>query len=215
MRVILAGAVILAACAIIYFSLCPLPPRFDRAPHRGLGEVLGAEALKLRDASSRFIVIIRDTESFKAPAATAELEGFRQALKKGGAKISSTHILKLDPLRVVGVPPGDFFELLRKSSESDVIVSFQGPPALSPEQLAKLGSKRPHVLAVCSGSLPRQIDLQKIFAQKLLHAAVISRPDAASPAGTSRGARAAFDRMFKLVTEQDIDDLAPARGSHP
>jgi hypothetical protein len=207
LRGLVSGLVVLAASAVVFFSVRPLPPRFDRGPHRALGEVLGEEAMKLRAPGSRLTVIIRDTEAFKAPASEAQFEGFQRALRKGSTKITTTHILKVDPLRVVGVPPGDVFELLRKSADNDVIVSFLGPPVLSPEQLAKLGTKRPPVLAVCSGAMPQQIDLHKIFEQKLLQLAVISHPDVSHSASGSGGARGEFDRMFKLITAANMAEL--------
>ena len=200
---------------MIYFSLHPLPPRFELGPHRALGRVLGGETLKLRDSASRLVVITRDTEGFKALASTAQLEGFQHALKQGGAKISATHVLKVDPLRVVGVPPGDFFELLRKSADNDVIISFLGPPVLSADQIARLGNKRPHVLAVCSGSMPQQIDLRKVFEQKLLQAVVISRPDAPRAATGSGGGQDGFDRVFKLITAENLSELAPMAEARP
>jgi hypothetical protein len=214
-RGIVASFVLLAAWAVVFFSVCPLPPRFDAGPHRALGQVLGEETLKLRDSSSRLIVITRDTEGFKTPASTAQLEGFQRALQKGGAKITATHVLKVDPLRVVGVPSGDFLELLRKSADNDVIVSFLGPPTLSGDQLAKLGNKRPHVLAVCSGAMPEQIDLPKLFEQKLLHVAVVSRPDTPRVASGSGGGQGGFDRMFKLITALNLAELAPRAEARP
>jgi hypothetical protein len=214
-RGIVAGVAMLAAWTGVCLSVCPMPPHLDRGPHRALGRVLGQESLKLCEAGSRVIVITRDTETFKAPASAAQLEGLQSALRKGGVKITTTHVLKVDPLRVVGVPPGDFFELLRKSADNDVIVSFLGPPSLSGDQIAKLGDKRPHVLAVCSGSMPQQIDLQKIFEQKLLQFAVISRPDAPRVASGSGAAREGFDRMFKLITAANLADLAPLAEARP
>jgi hypothetical protein len=215
LRGIVAGVVVLAAWAVVFFSVCPMSPHFDNGPHRALGQVLGEETLKLRDSTSRLIVITRDTAEFEAPAITAQLDGFQRTLRKGSAKITTTHLLKVDPLRVVGVAPGDFFELLRKSADNDVIVSFLGPPSLSDDQIARLGTGRPRVLAVCSGSMPQQIDLRKIFSQKLLHLAVISRPDATRAASGSGTAQGGFDRVFKLITPANLADLAPLGEARP
>lgn len=214
-RGIVAGAVLLGAGAVIAFSVCPLPPHFDLGPHRAVGTILGEETLKLRDSGSRLVVISRDTAEFKAPASAAQLDGFQRALGKAGVRIATTHVLKVDPLRVVGVPPGDFFELLRKSSDNDVIVSFLGPPSLGADQLAKLGNKRSHVVALCSGSMPQQVDLRKLFDQKLLEVAVISRPDAPRAASGSRGTQADFDRMFKLITAANLAELSPLTEARP
>ena len=112
-RTILAGLLTVAAWAVIYFSLFPMPPRFDLGPHRALGRMLAQETLKLQQPGTRVILITRDTTAFEAPAFDAQAEAFRKALKKGRVEIASTRLLKADPLRVLAVPSGDFFD--RKS----------------------------------------------------------------------------------------------------
>jgi len=205
-RSIVATLVILVSWGVIFMAVRPFPPQFDLSPHKALGEILGAEAQKLCEPGSRIIVIVRDTqEEFKAPASEAQFTGFQQALKKVGAKITTAHRFKIDPLRVVGVAGGDFLEVLRRCADNDVVVSFLGPPTLSEDQLVKLGNKRPKILAVCSGAMPQIVDLRKLFDQKLLNVAVISRSDVTR--ADSGGNAAAFDRMFKLITPGNIADL--------
>jgi hypothetical protein len=201
-RGILAALVTLAAWAVILLSICQLPPGFDRGPHRALGQVLGQEALKLQQPGGRVILITRETGTFKAPAFDAQAEGLRQTLKKARADISATRLVTVDPLRALGVPPGDFLELLRKGSDKDVIVSLLGPPVLDAGQLTKLDSNHPRVIAVCSGAMPRRIDLKRLFDEKLLHVAVISLDEPA-------GAASEFDRHFKLITAANLADLPP------
>jgi len=206
-RTIFACLLTLPAWVVIYFALYPLPPRFDRGPHLALGHVLAQEALKLQQPGSRIILITRDTTTFKTPAFEAQAERFRQTLKKARVEVAATHVLKLDPLRVLGVPSGDFLELMSKATDKDVIVSLLGPPVLDAAQLARLNSNRPRVLAVCSGAMPRQVDLKRLFDEKLLHAAVISRD---APAGSSAaGANGEFDRLFKLITPANVAELPP------
>ncbi len=208
MRSIVATLVILAAGVVIFLAVRPFPPRFDLGPHTALGEILAGEAKKLCEPGSRIIVIVRDTqEEFKAPASEAQFAGFQQALKKAGGKITTAHRFKIDPLRVVGVASGDFLEVLRRCADNDVVVSFLGPPTLSEDQLVKLGNKRPKILAVCSGAMPQLIDLRKLFDQKLLNAAVISRSDVSRTDSGAGSGPAAFDRMFKLITPGNIADL--------
>jgi hypothetical protein len=205
LRNILAGLVTVAAWVVIFFTFNPIPPSFDRGPHRALGKVLAQEALKLQQPGGRVFVITRDTVMFKTPAFEAQAEGFRQTLKKARVEIAATRLLKVDPLRVVGVPPSDFLDLLSKANEKDVIVSFMGPPVLDSGQLTKLEpGNRPRVLAVCSGAMPRQIDLKRLFDEKLLHAVVISRGEPATSSGTGE-----FDRLFKLITPANLAELPP------
>jgi hypothetical protein len=204
-----AAATTAAAWVSLYLFLHPRPPGIDRRPHEALGEILASEAVKLMEPGARLIVLVRDAHSFEVPAAEAQWEGFQRGLLQTGTKVSVPRSFKVDPLRLAGVPPGEFFDLLRQGRDNDVIVSFLGPPALDPDQLAKLGPKRSRVLAVCSGAMPAQVDLKGIFEQKLLAAAVVSRPDAPAKAGPG-GAQSAFEQMFRLITPTNLSDLPRA-----
>lgn len=203
-----AGVTTMAALVWLYAFFHPRPPPIDSALHQMVGEVLAADAIKQLEPGARLIVIARDKEPFQVPAAAAQLDGFVGALKKSGKTVAAMRLLKLDPLRVVSVPPGDFYDLMRQARSNDVIVSFLGPPLLNDDQVAKLGTKRPRVLALCSGAMPVQVDLKKIFDRKLLLSAVVSRPDAPAKAATDN-AQAAFAQMFKVITQANLSELPP------
>jgi len=204
----LAVAVIMAAVVWLYLFFNPRPPAIDGPLHKRLGEVLAAEAVKLFEPGARLIVIARAKEPFEVPAAAAQLDAFLRAIEESGKKTSTTRLLKVDPLRITSVPPGDFFELMRQAGSNDVIVSFLGPPLLGDEQLSRLAGKRPRILALCSGAMPLQVDLRKMFERQLLLTAVISRTNA--PAQSTAGsAEAAFDQMFQVITPSNVSELPP------
>jgi hypothetical protein len=117
--------------------------------------------------------------------------------------------MKVDPLRIVGVPSGEFVEILRKSSESDVVASFLGPPILAEVQRARLGPKRFHVVALCSGAMPRQVSLKRIFDDQLLDVAIISRPVISSPAAPNDTPQGWFDYLYQVITPANLADLPP------
>lgn len=206
-------AVILLAAAWgwLYLWAHPRPPGIDRRLHQAVGETLAAEALQQLQAGGRLIVLARDPRAFEVPAAAAQLDGFLRALKRARRQVTAFRPFKLDPLRPLQVPPGEFFDLLRAGREDDVMVSFLGPPLLDAGQVARLGPKRPRVLALCSGALPSRVDLKRLFEQQLLAAAVVSRPDA--PARPGPGSKQqAFEQMFRLITPANLADLpAPSR----
>lgn len=206
LAIALSSVLIAASALVLYLTLVPRPSLGDLGPHRVLGETLAREAIVARENVGRVFVIVRELETFRVPAAEAQLNAFRAALKKAGVPIARTQLVKSDPLRVAAVPPGDFFDLLRNAAQNDVIVSFHGPPVLDAGQLAKLGDKRARVFAVCSGAMPAQVDVRKIFAQGLLRAAVISRPAPAAESGGG-GAQGEFDRMFQMITSDNLADL--------
>jgi hypothetical protein len=202
-----AGVVVVAAGAWLGLFLYPFPPGIDTRLHKAVGETLATEAIKIADPSARVFVLARDTAEFQVPATVAQLDGLQQALKAAGRPAAIMRVFKADPLRVVEVPPGDFFDLLRQGKETDVFISFLGPPNLVDAQIAKLEpNKRPKVIALCTGPLPRRVDLKKSFAQQLLHAAVVSRPDAPAQAGPGE-AKAAFAQLFNVITPANLTEL--------
>ena len=206
----LAGVVTVAAWVWLYLFFHPRPPGIDRHLHAAVGERLAQEAGALREPGARLIVLARAPEPFQVPAAAAQLEGFLRAVKKSGQSPPIVRPLALDPLRVVRVPPGDFYELMRQGQDKDVIVSFLGPPpVLDAQQLAKLGARRPRILAVCSGAMPEQVDLAKIFGQKLLLGAVVERPDRPGRPTTDER-RSSFDKVFKWITPANLSELPTA-----
>jgi hypothetical protein len=203
----LAGTTAVASIASLFLSFHPFPPDIDHRLHEAVGETLADEAIKLREGNARIIVLARDTGSFEVPAAEAQLEAFLRAITKHGLNTPIVRLLKVDPLRAAAVPPGDFFDLLRLGNESDVIVSFLGPPMLGADQAARLPANHPRVIALCSGGLPARTDLKRLFDLKLITAAVVSQPDAPAQAAASNK-QEAFGQMFRLITLANVSDLA-------
>lgn len=204
-----AVVIILAALGSLYLTFVGLPPRVDSRPHEALGEAMARETLKQLGSGGRILLIRRDTMLYPNPAADAQVRAFHRTLRKSGASVGVTNVIKIDPLRVVSAPPGDFFQLFKKASEADVIASFLGPPVFPADQLGKLEAKRPKVVAVCSGDLPRQVDLKRLFAEELLHTAVLSRRDPPAGLPTSDNLQTWFDHFFVVASQANLGELLP------
>ncbi len=168
----LVGAAALAATFIHW------PPGEDRTIPERIGREMAAEALRLRGTSGRIVVLARDTEEFPQKSVDAALASFQAELDRSGTKAEAVRRFQVDPLRMVQVPPGDFFELMRRSKAGDVLVSFMGPPLLSEQQRSTLGNIQPKVVAFCPGYLPRYINLALMAERGLLHGGVVARTDA-------------------------------------
>jgi len=200
----LAGLVILGSVAGLVLALGGgLGPRMDSRPHEAAGWGVAQQAIKLLKPGGKVVVIVRDTTSFKNPATDYQLAGFKKALQAAHVSIDTINALKVDPLRPVRVPSGDFLELLRKTPSSSVIVSFMGPPLLDEAQRRRLGENKPGIVAFCSGSLPETIDLPGLFGQGLLQAAVVSRRIPRSKSARPSGPQGWFDQSFDVVTAAD------------
>jgi len=160
------------------------------------------------------MVIARDTATFKQPAAEIQWNSFKEEIRRANVTIGAAQFLQVDPLRPLQVPPGDFFEMIRKTPAGNVVVSFMGPPLLTEEQRGQLGTLKPKIVAFCPGGLVDAIDLRALFDQQLLHAAVVSRRDSGRSPPGDKGFADSFDRLYLLVTGANLSGLEdPKDGS--
>ena len=194
----------------LFFHASPPPP--EKKAHEAVGRMLAEEAGKMLGAGGRITVLARDTTVFANPAADFELKGFAAAARELKLPVAATNWVRLDPLRAVRVAPGEFFTLLGKLYEGDVVVSFLGPPLLSADERAKVADKKVRIAAFCPGDLPRQVNLKELFEQNLLHAAVIDRAAPPTARPSENDARAWFQHFYRLITPTELSDLpAPDR----
>lgn len=205
-KIIFSLVVIMASVTILFLTYFQRTPRIDPRPHRAIGEALAEQAAKQLGTGGRIILIAPDTKAFNYPGAEVQLKAFHQALRRAQLSVAVTNRIRLDPLRLVRVRAEDFSEILRKQSDVDVVISLMGPPILTSEQKTRLGEKHPRVVAVCSGDMPRQVNLKALFAENLLQAAIVSRPrPGASP--TSDDPQEWFNAWFQWITPQNVTDL--------
>ncbi len=189
-------SILVASAALVTMVLFSWDFRLpvDRGLHSEIGRALAKEALSLARPGAEMVVITRDTEAFPQPALDILLKSFQREIGRTGHITITTQSLQLDPLRPVDVPPGDFYELIRRSNSERIIVSLLGPPALTEEQRATLGSVKPKIIAFCSGNLAESLDLQELFKAGLLHVALINRRPAAGAADSST-----FNGLYTVV----------------
>ena len=204
---VVAGLVIIVAWAFLTVPLIAFPPGINRRSHQALGQVLAEEAVKLLGSGGKVTVITRDTITYKNPAMDAQLRGFHETLKKARVTVAATVALRLNPISLVSAPAGDVFNAMKKQTEADVLVSFMGPAVLDEAQIAKLGDKRPKVVALCTGTMPQRINLKQLFDQKLLHAAVLSRDHPTPGSPLSDTPQAWFDHLYQLATPSNLAEL--------
>lgn len=180
----------------------------NAAPHRAAGAELAHQALALLKPGGQITVITRDTAAFQNPASDFLLEGFQGELRRAHAGISTIEKLQVDPLRLIEVPSGDFQKWIHHAVAGDVIVSFMGPPLLTPEQRHQLGEIQPAIVVFCPGSWTDRVDFRPLFAQGLLRAAIVSRCD--QPSAAANPDR--FDQNFAVVTKANVDEFLAAVG---
>jgi hypothetical protein len=204
-RIATVVAAVLAVVAGLFFFVT-LPAPIDRSIHAQIGSALAEEADALLKPGGKITVICRDTETFPQPSMDILLKSFKSHVK---ALTVATLPVQVDPLRPANVPPGDFFELLRKSKPEDVVVSFLGPPMLSPDQIFMLGGVRPRVVAFCVGPTAN-LDLRTLFDAGLLHAAVVGQSFAKSTTDGSRIIPRDFASLYRTYQSNDLAALPRA-----
>ena len=211
-REIVAGLAALAALLLILPSSCAFAPPVDRQVHAAIGQALGREAINLLGPGGGVTVITRDTAAFPHPALDIVLEHLKREVSRAGGKVVGTRLIQLDPIRPAEVPPGDFVELIQRSSPGQVIVSLLGPPFLSQDQRRRLGRIKPRIVAFCSGNLAENLDLPSFFEAGLLHAALVSQPLSSLRADASHSSAERFAQLSRTVR---APDLAASRATSP
>ncbi len=212
---IVSGLTTLGALAVIILFTGEWPPSTHRKLHEAIGHAMARQALSLSDNGAHILVIARDTVAFKQPAADIQLNSFKKELRRGGGTIAAMQLIQVDPLRPLEVPPGDFFEWIRKAPPGSVIVSFMGPPLLTEEQRSQLGVIKPKVVAFCSGNLTDHLDLRTLFDQQLLHAAVVSRHGSPGVSLNSQKQAESFDQLYMSVTAANLTSLPAPKVAIP
>lgn len=210
-KIVLSLLLMLVATALLAVRYYHPTPKIEARPHLGIGEALADQVVKT-GSGGRVTLVVPDTTLGKFPGAEAQLQAFHAALRRANLRVAATNVVKLDPNRVLRAPPGDFAELLRKLTDADVVVSLLGPPVLNAEQKGRVGDKHPRIIAVCSGDMPRQINMKALFADRLLHAAIVSRPSPALMPPGSDDPGDWFNHYFLWITPQNLVDLPEGAG---
>lgn len=205
-KIVVSLLLMLVAAALLASRYYFPTPKIESRAHAGIGEAL-AERVRQLGGKGRVVLIAPDTSAGKFPGAAIQLRTFHAALRRANLSVAMTNVVRLDPNRLLRAPPGDFANLLKKFTEADVVVSLLGPPVLNGDQKARVGEKHPKIIAVCTGDLPRQVNLKPIFAEQFLHAAIISRPGVGLTTPASESPADWFQHYFLWVTPQNVTDL--------
>jgi hypothetical protein len=198
---------ILAALIGIGAATVAWPPPVDRPLHRALGAALAKEAITLAGGAGQIVVITRDTQAFPQPALDCLLGSFEKEIHRASLKIASVQKLQVDPLRPAEVPPGDFFQLIRRAPAGEVIVSLLGPPLLGEDQWRQLRPIQPKIVALCIGSIGQNLDLHALFEAGYVQAAVVDRPASSKDSPPGRPTARGFDQLYMTVTAADLSRL--------
>jgi hypothetical protein len=207
----LAGTICLASLVVATLAVWNRPPKTDSAVYSQVGKTLAQQALAVLPPGGRIVIIARDLQVYRQPAMEIALKEFRNAV--GRTAEIDTHSVQVDPLRPVEVPPGDFYEAIRRAKTNDVIVSFLGPPILEPEQQEKLTGNKRKIVALCTGNMAEQADLSDLARRGLLHAAIVNRR---LDGDTNKSATPfSFDQLYQVIREGEFGKMMTAATPSP
>jgi hypothetical protein len=203
-------AVIIGSLGFLVFHFFGPSPKIDPRPHIGIGNVLAEQAAKALGSGGRITLITPDTTAFRWPGPEVQLKTFHKALAKAKLAVAATNSVKLDPGRPMRINAEDFLNLLRKQSEADVIVTLLSPAAPTAEQRARIPAKHARVVAVCTGELPKQVNLPALLEENIVHIAIVSRPVPALSVPQTDDPAAWFDHFYETVSTKGLAEISPS-----
>jgi hypothetical protein len=196
MILLIASSLVIAGSIAAIYQTQYASPRNERLrPHVAVGEALAAEVARLVGNQGQIVIVSEDIAQSRE--LRAEVEAFRSSLQKlGSITIAATETCRI-PARSSyrSVPSGDLMDLFRRYPRVNAIVSFAGAPALDQTQVASLDKKRPAFAAVCRV----RIGLDRLFAQEVIHVAVVPRFVYPAPVTELKTNREWFDKFYQVV----------------
>ncbi len=200
------GAVILigVAAALIYKQLRG-PRLFMQERYIFIGQKVADETARLLNNSGRIVVIGFDYKGQPDQVVT-ETDAFLKAIKKRGIAVAGVELQ--DPVALAQGQkflPGDIYlSLVKKYPSVDAFVSFVGPPQLSRNQVAELGSKMPKCVAVSLFSFAGK----RLFRDGVIQVAMLPRfeplgPNVPPPKSDAEW----FDQNFQIVHVEEASRL--------
>ncbi len=200
---------IVGSIASMFFTQCERRPKVNMKPYLAIGQVMAEETSKLLNNQGEIVVIAMDTKQFKMPTVEAQLKTFQETLRKQG----SVKVLAIEPLSMsnmgiigpeMGMPAATFLPIAEKYPNAAAFVSFVGAPALQEEDLARLGERRPKIIAFCSFGM----GLKSLFERQIIHVAIVphleARGDQSKKPDTLRDW---FNQYYKVVTPETASSL--------
>ena len=197
-----------AAAVSLYFAFAGRSQKINLDPYNVLGAITAEETAKLLGNKGQVLVMAPDTGANKNPSVEAELEAFRQTLRKQKGMSVITERIQATPMLMMatggGVPPEQLFKALERHANVAAVVLFFGFPQLADpelEALRKYGVKTVVVSSFRPG-------YKRLMEQQALHLAIVPRSDAPPP-GTQapRSLRDRFDQEFSIIAPAEAPQL--------
>lgn len=191
LAIVFAGALFLNI--MHHSSLTP-----DLAPFHALGEVAADQVASLLGGKGSIVIVVWDNKYFASPTSDAQLSTLSKQAKKAGLTIAGTEVVKPDSPAILGLntlSPEQFFDVVRRHSDADAIVSFICLPPLNDTEIAQLSGRLPKCAVIAVR--PEQ-KLKGLFQRGIIQLAILLRANP-SMSGSPKSTREWFDRYYQVV----------------
>jgi hypothetical protein len=146
--------VLLTICGGAFFLLHKSPEPAERLAlyaSEVLGQRAGEEVARLLGDKGQIAVLGLETTPGQAPSYVNLLAVFTKTLNARHVKVASTKFISGGLSRLMigtGLTGDEYRQLLEQTSKMNAIVSFVGPPALSPDELQSFQANGPPLVVV-------------------------------------------------------------------
>jgi hypothetical protein len=195
------SALVTAAC--LYYLLHKPTEKAEQAAtdaSEALGQRAAEEVARLVGNHGEIAVLSPAIAPGQAPTFVAQMERFTRTLKKHGIKIGATKLMPGGLTALVlgtGLPAGDYVALLEQAPNAGAIVSFVGPPNLSPGELQKLQANRPPLVVVDTFGVSKGRALSAMLEAKAVALAFV--PLNSLEVANEKQQSNLFDRYYRIL----------------
>ncbi|HOK78768.1 MAG TPA: hypothetical protein PLW35_13750 [Verrucomicrobiota bacterium] len=202
---VLLGVVVCVAAVSLFLGLGGRSPKIDLGVYEALGAITAEETAKLLQDKAKLILIARDTGPDKNPSLEAQIDAFRQVLKKYRRLSVTVERFIASPMTMMatggGIPPDQFSQILEKHKDIGTIVVFCPLPPLADSDVALLKSRKTKIV-VASSFRPDYSGLMKQGVVEMVIAPKQEPPPSDAP--QPRTLRELFDREFVILRITDM-----------
>lgn len=202
---VLLGVVVCVAAVSLFLGLGGRSPKIDLGVYEALGAITAEETAKLLQDKAKLILIARDTGPDKNPSLEAQIDAFRQVLKKYRRLSVTMERFIASPMTMMatggGIPPDQFNQILEKHKDIGAIVVFCPLPPLADSDVALLKSRKTKIV-VASSFRPDYSGLMKQGVVEMVIAPKQEPPPSDAP--QPRTLRELFDREFVILRITDM-----------
>jgi hypothetical protein len=194
---------VLATAASLYYLLHKPAEKAERMAtdaSEALGQRAGEEVARLVGNKGQIAVLSLEIAPGQAPTYVSQMEMFTKTLKRHGVKIGATRLMQGGLTSLVlgtGLPASDYMTLIQQAPGAGAIVSFVGPPNLSPQELQKIQAHSPPLVVVDTFGVLKGRTLPAMIESKAVALAFV--PLNSAEAEEQKKQAALFDRYYRIL----------------